>query len=149
LCYTVCMNEETVIIHTDGGARGNPGPAACAFIAEVGGKIIKQDSSFLGNSTNNNAEYQGVILALKWLVDSYKALSLSNAIFYLDSELVVRQLNGVYKLKNKKLIELFFQIATLSRKINLKINYRSIPRTDNIMADFLVNKELDKQSLAK
>ncbi|KKT32828.1 hypothetical protein A2394_02205 [Candidatus Woesebacteria bacterium RIFOXYB1_FULL_42_36] len=143
------MNEETVIIHTDGGARGNPGPAACAFIAEVGGKIIKQDSSFLGNSTNNNAEYQGVILALKWLVDSYKALSLSNAIFYLDSELVVRQLNGVYKLKNKKLIELFFQIATLSRKINLKINYRSIPRTDNIMADFLVNKELDKQSLAK
>ncbi|KKS96210.1 MAG: Ribonuclease HI [Microgenomates group bacterium GW2011_GWC1_43_13] len=149
MCYTVCMNEETVIIHTDGGARGNPGPAACAFIAEVGGKIIKQDSSFLGNSTNNNAEYQGVILALKWLVDSYKALSLSNAIFYLDSELVVRQLNGVYKLKNKKLIELFFQIATLSRKINLKINYRSIPRTDNIMADFLVNKELDKQSLAK
>ena len=103
----------------------------------------------MGNSTNNNAEYQGVILALKWLVDSYKALSLSNAIFYLDSELVVRQLNGVYKLKNKKLIELFFQIATLSRKINLKINYRSIPRTDNIMADFLVNKELDKQSLAK
>ena len=138
------MNEEAVIIHTDGGARGNPGPAACAFIAEVEGKIIKQDSSFLGNSTNNYAEYQGAILALKWLRDSYKELPISNAIFYLDSELVVRQLNGIYKIKDKKLIKLSLQINELLKEIDLKIYYKSIPRTKNKIADLLVNEELDK-----
>ena len=144
MCYTVCMNEDTVIIHTDGGARGNPGPAACAFIAEVEGKIVKQDSDFLGKSTNNYAEYQGVILALKWLSDNYKVLSVGGVTFYLDSELVVRQLNGVYKIKDKKLIKLFLQIKDLLKNINLKICYKSIPRNENKIADLLVNKELDK-----
>src|SRR4030066_1894799 len=138
------MNEEAVIIHTDGGARGNPGPATCAFIAEVEGKIIKQDSSFLGNSTNNYAEYQGAILALKWLRDNYKELPISNAIFYLDSELVVRQLNGIYKIKDKKLIKLSLQINELLKEIDLKIYFKSIPRTKNKIADLLVNKELNK-----
>ena len=139
------MNDDQVIIHTDGGARGNPGPAACAFIAEVGGKIIKEESSFLGKSTNNSAEYRGVILALKWLVENYRIFPISNAVFYLDSELVVRQLNRVYKIKDRKLMELFLKINELSKKINLKIYYKSIPRTENKIADFLVNKELDKK----
>jgi ribonuclease HI len=138
------MNEDEIIIHTDGGARGNPGPAACAFVAEVGGKIIKEESLFLGNSTNNSAEYQGVILALKWFGDTYKTIQVGSVTFYLDSELVVRQLNGVYKVKDKKLIELFLQINKLLKNINLKISYKNIPRTKNKLADFLVNKELDR-----
>lgn len=141
--YTVCMNEDEIIIYTDGGARGNPGPAACAFIAEVGGKIVKEDSSFLGSSTNNYAEYQGVIFALKWLGDNYKILRVTNATFFLDAELVTRQLNGVYKVKDKKLIDLFLQVSELSKKIGLRIFYKSIPRSKNKLADFLVNKELD------
>jgi ribonuclease HI len=140
------MNGDEMVIHTDGGARGNPGPAACAFIAEVGGKIVREDSLFLGSTTNNYAEYQGVILALKWLVDNYKILSIGNILFCLDSELVVRQLNGDYKVKDKKLIELFLQVNQLSKNISVKIFYKSIPRTKNKLADFLVNKKLDENA---
>jgi len=140
------MNEDGIVIHTDGGARGNPGPAACAFVAEVGEKIIQKESSFLDISTNNYAEYQGVILALKWLSANYKNLSATSAIFYLDSELVARQLSGVYKVKDQKLIELFLRVGKLSKNINLKIFYKSIPRSKNKVADFLVNEELDRNS---
>jgi ribonuclease HI len=138
------MNEGEIIIHTDGGARGNPGPAACAFVAEVGGKIIRQESNFLGESTNNYAEYRGVILALKWLNDNYLSFSEKVATLYLDSELVVRQLNGTYKVKDRKLIELFQQVNELSKNISLVIYYKYIPRAKNKIADFLVNKELDR-----
>lgn len=140
------MNEDAIIIHTDGGARGNPGPAACAFIAEIDGKIIKQDSFFLGNSTNNCAEYQGAIIALKWLRDNYKELKIANAIFYLDSELVVRQLNGVYKIKDKKLIQLSLQVTELLKEMDLKIYFKTVPRIKNKIADLLVNEELDKKT---
>ena len=140
------MNEGEIIIHTDGGARGNPGLAACAFVAEVGGKIIRQESNFLGESTNNYAEYRGVILALKWLYANYLNFPEKVAALYLDSELVVRQLNAVYKVKDRKLIELFQQVNELSKNISLVIYYKYIPRAKNKTADFLVNKELDKNS---
>jgi ribonuclease HI len=139
------MNEDAIIIHADGGARGNPGPAACAFVAEMKGKIIRQESKFLDASTNNYAEYQGVLLALKWLCDNYESLSVGSAIFYLDSELVVRQLNGAYKVKDKKLIELFHQVNKLSENLSFAVSYKNIPRSKNRVADFLVNKELDKR----
>lgn len=140
------MNEEGIIIHTDGGARGNPGPAACAFIAEVEGKIVQEDSNFLGNSTNNYAEYHGVLLALKWLKKNYKILNVGTVTFYLDSELVVRQLTGVYKVKDKKLISLFLEVGKFLRDINLRVGYKHIPRAKNKIADLLVNQELDKHS---
>ena len=140
------MNEDEIIIHTDGGARGNPGPAACAFVAETGGKIIRQESKFLGESTNNCAEYQGVLLAFEWLSDNYQNSSEKTATFFLDSELVVRQLNRLYKVKDKKLLELFDQVTELSKNIGFTIFYKNIPRTKNKTADFLVNKELDQNS---
>lgn len=140
------MKEDGIIIHTDGGARGNPGPSACAFVAEVDGKIVQQESFFLGTSTNNHAEYQGLVLALQWLVNNSKDLQVESAIFYLDSELVVRQLNGTYKVKNKKLIELFIKVNNLIKIFNHKINFVHVPRTKNKIADFLVNEELDKQA---
>ena len=138
------MNEEGMIIHTDGGARGNPGPAACAFVVEVDGKIVGKGSHFLGESTNNYAEYQGVLLALKWLSKNFKSYSVDTVTFYLDSELVVRQLTGVYKVKDKKLIDLFLEVNTLSRNVGLRILYKNIPRANNKIADFLLNEELDK-----
>jgi ribonuclease HI len=143
------MENGGIIIHTDGGARGNPGPAACAFVAEVSGKTICKKASFLGVTTNNCAEYQGVLLALKWLDENRKNFPAGVVGFYLDSELVARQLSGKYKVKDKKLMELFIRAVSLSAKTGLKINYKNIPREENKLADFLVNEELDKQSLAK
>lgn len=140
------MKDSGIIIHTDGGSRGNPGPAACAFVAEVDSKTVQQESSFLGDATNNYAEYQGVLLALKWLRENYKEIHEESATFFLDSELVVRQLNGQYKVKDKKLIELFYQIGEVSKTINLKIFFKNIPRTENTVADFLLNEELDRNT---
>jgi ribonuclease HI len=140
------MKGTGIVIHTDGGSRGNPGPAACAFVAEAVGKTLQKESSFLGPSTNNYAEYQGVLLALKWLKENYKDIPEESATFYLDSELVVRQLNGLYKVKDKKLIELFSQIGEVSKTINIKIFYKNIPRAENEVADFLLNQELDRNS---
>jgi len=140
------MKDDTIVIHTDGGARGNPGPAACSFIAELSGKIIGKESLFLGVATNNCAEYQGVLLALKWLDLNRKNFLIRAVAFYLDSELVTRQLNGKYKIKDKKLIELFLKVAGLSKRIGLAISYKNIPREQNKIADFLVNQELDKNT---
>jgi ribonuclease HI len=141
------MKEDGITIHTDGGARGNPGPAACAFVVEVGGKIIQEDSSFLGDSTNNYAEYQGVILAMQWLAGKSQISNLkSRIVFNLDSELVVKQLNGIYKIKNQILKDLNDDIKRIIKENGLNIVFKNIPRAENKTADFLVNKELDKDS---
>lgn len=136
--------ENEIIIHTDGGARGNPGPAACAFVAEINGKVIQKNSQYLGTSTNNFAEYKGVILALKWMIDNKESLEgNTSVIFYLDSELIVRQILGIYKVRDEKLKDLFLEVIGLMKKIDKKISYRNIPRAKNKEADYLVNKELD------
>ncbi|KKU09953.1 MAG: Ribonuclease HI [Candidatus Woesebacteria bacterium GW2011_GWB1_45_5] len=139
------MNEGVLVIHTDGGARGNPGPSACAFVAEKAGKLIFKDSKYLGITTNNQAEYQGAILALKWFTGTDTGLHISTVEFYLDSELIVRQLNGVYKVKDKDLRQLFFEASSLIKSIPLKIIFKNIPRSKNKLADLLVNQELDRQ----
>ena len=132
-----------IIINCDGGARGNPGPAASAFIARKNGKIIIERSKFLGNATNNIAEYSGVIDALTWLKNyNYHVEDLFIEIF-LDSELVTKQLLGIYKTKNPKLKELLLAAKLLERKINIQINYKLIRREKNFEADLLVNKVLN------
>ena len=141
------MNEDGIIIHTDGGARGNPGPAACAFVADIGDKTIMKGSAYLGKATNNHAEYHGVLLATDWLNKNYKTYQENKVTYYLDSELVVRQLSGIYKVKDKNLNEIFLQIKDLLKNIDLKIFYKHIPREKNSVADSLVNKELDLNSL--
>lgn len=138
------MNNSKLIIHTDGGSRGNPGPAACAFTAEIDGKIVDKGSLFLGTQTNNIAEYEGVILALNWLtknIDNYK-ISIVN--FILDSELVVRQLNGVYKIKNKLLFEKSIQIKKIISNLKISVIFENVPRENNKEPDKLLNEELDK-----
>ena len=137
------MQNGSVTIHTDGGSRGNPGPAACSFVAEENGSEINKYSKYLGVTTNNVAEYSGVILALKWLTE--KKYFNRSIIFLLDSELVVKQINGVYKVKDENLRNLFFEILTLMKKFGQQIVFKHIPREKNKIADFLVNWELDKK----
>jgi ribonuclease HI len=134
-----------LIVNTDGGARGNPGPAACAFVIKKDGQMIFKDSKFLGTTTNNQAEYQGVIMALSYLSENPKNFSDSEIVFILDSELVARQLAGEYKTKNKDLKNLLAVAKTLEKKLKAKISYTVTSREKNKSADFLVNKKLDEK----
>lgn len=136
--------QEDLNIFCDGGSRGNPGPAACAFIAELKGKPIHNQSKFLGKTTNNVAEYNAVLLAVNWLVKNKSKYSFSKIIFNLDSLLVVSQLKGKYKIKNENLRNLFFSIKKLEEEINIPVDYKHIYREKNKLADLLVNKNLDK-----
>lgn len=138
------MSGTISTIFSDGGARGNPGPAACAFVCiSDTGSVIQKDSKYLGSTTNNFAEYQGVILALTWLNQNEKMLS-SSITFNLDSELVTNQINGIYKVKEETLKKLMLLIRNLLDKSSTKIIFKSIPREKNKLADFLVNEELDR-----
>jgi ribonuclease HI len=137
--------QEQLTVNTDGGARGNPGPAACAFVVSRGGKTFFKGSEFLGSATNNQAEYHGVIMALKYLSDSANIFPVKEIIFVLDSELVARQLSGIYKTKNPDLKKLLETAKLLERKIKAKIIYSETSRDKNKLADFLVNEELNRQ----
>lgn len=133
-----------LIIHTDGGARGNPGPAAIGVVIEKEGKIIHEFGKTIGETTNNVAEYTAVIEALIWLASKNYTLEIKN--FFLDSKLVVEQLNGRFKLKNANLRELFLKIKILEQEVGGVITYQYIPREKNTQADFLVNQALDANS---
>lgn len=138
------MDTKEIKIYCDGGARGNPGPAASAFviIAETG-RVVAKKGVFIGISTNNQAEYRAVIEAFDWILGEH--LTPNNKIFfYLDSELVVNQLNGVFKVKDKKLKNLWSQVQQKENKVKNKIHYRLIEREKNKLADFIVNQTLDK-----
>ena len=117
-----------LIINCDGGSRGNPGPAAAAFVVRDSGKEIHSQSKFLGTTTNNVAEYSAVIMALDWLLHDSRFMSLDSVAFVLDSELIVRQINGVYKVKDKKLKELHAHVAQLLKKIDKKISFENVLR---------------------
>ena len=135
---------EELIINCDGGSRGNPGPAASAFVVKKGNEEIYHDSKFLGNTTNNVAEYSAVILALEWLLHDSKFLIPDSVVFILDSELIVRQINGVYKVKDLKLKKLHAHVAELIKKLGKKIIFKNVLRDKNKIADGLVNIKLDK-----
>jgi ribonuclease HI len=138
------MKTDEIIIHTDGGSRGNPGPAACAFVVETNGKEIFKGSKYLGIQTNNHAEYSGVILALKWLYKSSILNHKSLIIFLLDSELVVKQINGLYKVKDENLRNMFYEVFELIKSFKIEVVFKHVRREQNKIADFLVNQELDR-----
>lgn len=144
------MINNSLMIYCDGGSRGNPGQAACAFFAkEPAGKIIYQKSQSLGRATNNEAEYQGVIAALEWLLSTKNQFLNFKINFFLDSKLVVNQLNGYFKIKNSRLRELIFLIKTLENQLNNQIFYQFIPREQNQLADQLLNQNLDMKKGVK
>jgi len=134
------MNE--LIVFCDGGSRGNPGKAACAFIVKDSqGNLLFQKGYTLGIKTNNEAEYLGVLAAYKWLTE--KGLSAEKINFYLDSKLVVNQLKGLFKIKNARMAELISKIKILETSLNRRIDYFLVPREKNYLADKLVNETLD------
>jgi ribonuclease HI len=131
-------------IYTDGGARGNPGPAAAAFVVVESGKIVHKDSTYLGERTNNEAEYEALLIALKWLNKNKESVAESKIRFLLDSELMVRQLNGDYKVKSKNLKPLFTKALALTQKLDNEKEFMFIRREKNKLADSLVNLKIDE-----
>jgi len=148
------MNK--LIIFTDGGSRGNPGPAA-------GGVVIKNDknevilktSKYLGETTNNVAEYEALVLALQkakgiFKTDAKNHVSTKNKNLecYLDSELVVKQLNHEYKIKDEGMQKLFIIVWNLTLDFD-SVKFIHIPREENKLADEMVNRELDSREKSK
>ncbi|MGH7240065.1 MAG: ribonuclease HI family protein [Candidatus Saccharimonadales bacterium] len=138
-----------MIIYTDGGSRGNPGKAAVGVVfCNEKGEIIKTFGEYLGDGlTNNEAEYRAVILALK----KFKAVfgkpvaKVTDVEIRSDSELLVNQMEGRYKIENENIQKFFMEIWNL--KIDFKtVTFKAIPREKNREADRLVNEALDAQS---
>ncbi len=125
-------------IFTDGGSRGNPGNAACAFVVFDEEKVVHFDSIFLHQATNNFAEYTGLISGLKYLVKA----NITEASAFLDSELVVKQLNGEYRVKDENIQKLFSQIVELKKSFK-SLTFTHVRREENKLADKLVNIVLD------
>ncbi len=125
-------------LHTDGGARGNPGPGGIGVVLDYQGKrlLFKE---FIGQATNNQAEYKAVILGLA----EAKKLGAEEVDVFLDSELVQQQLSGLYKVKNQGLGSLFVQVWNLQQGFK-KVKYVHIRREDNKEADKLVNQAIDE-----
>ena len=137
--------DKNLVIYTDGGARGNPGPAACASVVkDPAGNVRVLRGKYLGKGTNNFAEYQGVILAYEELLRmpnlNFRDTTLD---FNLDSSLVVNQLNGLFKVKDKNIRELVVKIRNFEPEFS-QVHYHYIPRDQNKLADSLVNETLDK-----
>jgi len=130
-----------LVVHTDGGARGNPGPAAVGVVVEEGGVEIAGFGRKIGETTNNVAEYTAVIEALK-KVKSPK-LKVKSIQFYLDSTLVVNQLNGIFKIKDPHLRVLMLDVRKLEQEVGGTITYHFVRRQYNARADFFVNQALD------
>ncbi len=134
------------VIYTDGGARGNPGPAAIGVVIKTPLEV-KKYGEYIGQATNNDAEYQAVIFALKklkQLIGKEKAKTEAEVEVHLDSELLERQLNGEYKIKEKNLQQLFLEVWNLRQDFK-SVVFKHIPREDNRGADKLVNQALDKE----
>jgi ribonuclease HI len=133
-----------VVVHVDGGARGNPGPAAAAAVLTdaASGDVVDEASAYLGETTNNVAEYRGLLLGLKRAaVLGAREVEVVN-----DSELVAKQVNGEYKVKHPDMKALHAEaLAALSGFSSWSI--RSVPRAQNADADALVNQALDAHAL--
>jgi ribonuclease HI len=135
------MNE--LFIYTDGGARGNPGPAGVGvYIHDQDKKTVAEIGKTIGHQTNNIAEYQAVVEAFDWLI-GHVSKEVKKINFFLDSQLVYSQIVGLYKVKNSDLREKLFTIREREARINIPIFYNLIPREKNTKADLLVNKALD------
>ena len=133
------VQTETAIVFADGGSRGNPGPAGAGAVIMVNGAIVESVCKFCGNTTNNVAEYTGLIIGMEKALE----LGFKHVQVRMDSELVVRQMIGQYKVKNEKLIPLFRQAQSLSAKF-ARFDIQHVRREYNKDADRLANEAMDK-----
>jgi ribonuclease HI len=129
-------------LFTDGGARGNPGPAAYAYVLEdTDGTVLAAEGRTIGVATNNVAEYRGLVAGLEKAVE----LAVSDLVVLSDSELMVKQMRGEYRIKNTALRELSIEAARFARRL-ATVEYRHVLREHNELADRLVNEALDGSS---
>lgn len=131
-------------LFTDGGSRGNPGPSAGAFlICKTDDNVVEKSGFYIGITTNNQAEYQALLKGL----ERSQAVGIRKLNVFMDSELVVKQLNGRYKIKNKNLEPLYRQIKDLATDFD-EISFTHVPRALNKEADMEVNRILNEQKTA-
>lgn len=128
-----------LVVYLDGASRGNPGPSGIGVVVgEEKGKVIAQFNEYIGEKTNNVAEYMALIRALK----ETKKYKPKEIIFYLDSQLLVNQINGLYRAKNKSLLNLLQEVRKLSRGFS-QVKFQYIPREENKLADKLANQAIN------
>lgn len=143
------MANDLITIYTDGGSRGNPGPAAFGVVIKYNGEK-KEYGEFIGRTTNNQAEYQGVVFGLrkvKQLIGKEQAKQ-AHVEVYSDSELLVKQLNGEYKVMDENIQKIWIEIWNL--KMDFKIvTFKHVYREDNQEADRMVNVTLDQEEKGK
>ena len=140
-----------LLIYSDGGSRGNPGPAGIGCVIKLKNensklKVIEEISEYIGTATNNQAEYRGVVAALEFIKKNKSKLidgEMTIEIF-LDSQLIVEQMNGKYKIRNEGLKPLYWHIRELIMELGGRIVFKHITRDKNIEADKLVNIAIDK-----
>lgn len=137
--------NNSITIFTDGGSRGNPGPSAAGFIIlNDRQEVIAEGGEYLGITTNNQAEYQGVRLGLEKALE----LKFTNIHFRIDSMLVVNQLKGIYRIKNRELWPIHERIRELMKQCD-KVTFSHVQREFNQLADGMVNKTLDAHAREK
>ncbi len=129
----------SVVVYTDGGARGNPGPAAIGGVIKDGSKVLEEFSAYIGEKTNNQAEYAALLAGLE-RATKYTDVDITCV---LDSELVVKQLQGEYKVKSPELKKLVPQVRNLEERFK-SVTYEHTLRAGNQRADELVNEALDQ-----
>jgi ribonuclease HI len=131
-----------VVLRTDGGSRGNPGPAGAGFVIERDGEIICRGGRFIGSHTNNVAEYEALI----WGLENVTALGHRSVTVYADSELLVKQVNGQYRVKNEGLKPLFARALKLLRGFDT-FKVAHVRREQNTEADEMANQAMDAREI--
>jgi ribonuclease HI len=133
-----------LIINADGASRGNPGPASYGFvIRQSDGPILHQEGQVIGKATNNVAEYMAVLSALLYIKKYIKGKQPHKIEVITDSQLIARQLDGSFKIKNENLKKLYYKIKSVEPEVGF-VFYKNVPREQNFIADRLANKALDE-----
>jgi probable phosphoglycerate mutase len=131
-------------IYTDGGSRGNPGISGYGLVIyEDKQKVLYQEGKFLGIKTNNEAEYSGIIAAIEWVKKNKTNYNITQLNFFADSQLMIRQFQGLYKVKAPTLLPLYAQAQQLLAQINLPTKFTDVRREFNKLADELANQAMD------
>ena len=134
-------------VFTDGGSRGNPGHSGYGLVIyDQDENVLFEESKYLGIKTNNEAEYAGLIGALTWINSNQDSVKISKIDFHADSQLMIRQMQGIYKVKAPNLIPIFQQAKKLTNLISSPINFIDVRRELNELADNLANQAMDRKS---